>query len=259
MEHTKKQLRGDLISLGIMPGDALLMHSSFKSLGGVEGGAAGFYDVLLELIGGAGTMVVPALSYRDVTREHPDFDARTTPSCVGYLTEYFRTRVPDVRRSLHATHSCCVWGRCRDAMVAGHELDATPVGAHSPFRKLPEAGGKILILGSHPDHNTSMHGVEETVLPMRFIDFEHLLTYRIADTEGRVMERPSYRHHFDRPDGVYGQRYGRVLNLLEGDEARHGRVLDADCWLLDARALWKKGHDRMVQDPYYFVEWTPAR
>ena len=80
MEHAKKQLRDDLLSLGIRPGDALLMHSSFKSLGGVEGGAAGFYDVLLNLLGGAGTMIVPTLSYRDVTRENPLFDARTTPS-----------------------------------------------------------------------------------------------------------------------------------------------------------------------------------
>ena len=257
MEHSKKQLRDDLAGLGIRPGDTLLMHSSFKSLGGVEDGAAGFYEALLDLLGGAGTMVVPTLSYRDVTREAPDFDARTTPSCVGYLTEFFRTCVPGVRRSLHATHSCCAWGRCRDEMVAGHELDATPVGAHSPFRKLPEAGGKILILGSHPDHNTSMHGVEETVEPMRFIDFDHVLTYRIADMDGHVIERPSYRHHFERPDGVYRQCYARILDLLEDGEARRGRVLEADCWLLDARAVWKKGRERMLEDPYFFVEWTP--
>ncbi len=259
MEHSKKQLRDDLLALGIRPGDALLMHSSFKSLGGVEGGAAGFYDVLLDLLGAAGTMVVPTLSYRDVTYESPDFDARTTPSCVGYLTEFFRTCAPDVKRSLHATHSCCAWGRFRDAFVDGHERDATPVGEHSPFRKLPEAGGKILILGSHPDHNTSMHGVEETVTPMRFIDFDHVVTYRITGMDGRVIERPSYRHCFYRPDGVYAQRYARILNLLEDGEARRGRVLDADCRLLDARAVWKKGHDKMLEDPYWFVEWTPYR
>ena len=62
MAHSKKRLRDDLLSLGVRPGDALLMHSSFKSLGGIEDGAAGFYDVLLDLLGGAGTMVVPTLS-----------------------------------------------------------------------------------------------------------------------------------------------------------------------------------------------------
>jgi len=34
-------------------------------------------------------------------------------------------------------------------------------------------------------------------------------------------------------------------------------VLEADCWLLDARAVWKKGRERMLEDPYFFVEWTP--
>ena len=143
-------------------------------------------------------------------------------------------------------------------MANGHELDATPVGGHSPFHRLPEAGGKILILGCHPDHNTSMHGVEETVLPMRFIDMNHVLTYRITDADGHVMEKPSFRHHFDRPDGIYAQRYARILDLLDGKEARHGRVLDADCWLLAAGAVWKKGHEKMLEDPFYFVEWTPG-
>ena len=259
MTHSKKQLRDDLRSLGVSPGDTLLMHSSYKSLGGTEEGAAGFYEVLLDLLGERGTLIIPTLSYRDVTREAPDFDVRATPSCVGYLTEYFRTGIPDARRSLHATHSCCVRGRLREEMIRGHETDATPVGAHSPFRKLPEAGGKILFLGCSPDHNTSMHGVEETVEPMRFIDFDRELVYRIIDENGRVIERPSFRHHFGRPDGAYRQRYARVLDLLDGNEARRGQVLDADCFLLDARAVWKKGREAMLRDPYCFVEWTPLQ
>ena len=193
MEHSKKQLQSDLLNMGIKPGDMLLMHSSFKSLGGIENGAAGFYEVLLNILGGSGSMIVPSLSYKDVTCEKPFFDVRTTPSCVGYLTEFFRTQIPNVRRSLHATHSCCVWGYYRDELVAEHERDATPVGVHSPFRKLPEAGGKILILGSHPDSNTSMHGVEETVLPMRFIDFDNEVIYHITDVEGHSFIRPSWK------------------------------------------------------------------
>ena len=243
--------------MGIKPGDMLLMHSSFKSLGGIENGAAGFFEVLLNILGGSGSMIVPTLSYKDVTSEKPFFDVRTTPSCVGYLTEFFRTQIPNVRRSLHATHSCCVWGYYRDELVAEHERDATPVGVHSPFRKLPEAGGKILILGSHPDSNTSMHGVEETVLPMRFIDFDNEVIYHITDVDGHSFIRPSWRHYFHRKDGDYRQCYARVLNLLASDEAYHGHVLDADCWLLDARAVWKKGQEMMRKDPYYFVDWVP--
>ena len=54
------------------------MHSSYRSLGGVEGGAAGFFRAFLDLLGPGGTLVLPALSYRDVGPEQPVFDALRT-------------------------------------------------------------------------------------------------------------------------------------------------------------------------------------
>jgi aminoglycoside 3-N-acetyltransferase len=112
--HTCDTLRADLLALGIVPGISLLMHSSYKSLGGIEGGAAAFYKTLLDVIGPEGNLIVPSMSFSTVTRENPYFDIRTTPSCVGYLTEFFRTEVPGVKRSFHPTHSCCAIGRDAD-------------------------------------------------------------------------------------------------------------------------------------------------
>ena len=45
--HTKEQLISDLKALGIQPGDTILMHSSYKSLGGIEDGAKGFFEAFL--------------------------------------------------------------------------------------------------------------------------------------------------------------------------------------------------------------------
>ena len=50
--HSKKQLKEDFIRLGIKPGDKVLIHSSYKSLGGIEDGAAGFFEVITD--GGGG-------------------------------------------------------------------------------------------------------------------------------------------------------------------------------------------------------------
>lgn len=257
--HTREQLRRDLAALGIRPGDTVLMHSSFRSLGGIEDGAKGFFETFLELLAAEGTLVLPTLSYASVTAEQPCFDVGMTPSCVGWLPEYFRAQVPGVRRSLHATHSCAAVGRNAELLLAGHELDTTPVGPHSPFAKLPKVGGKILFLGCHPDHNTSMHGVEETVPEKRFIDFTRAIAYRLTDAEGRMSVVPSYRHHFERTNGVYEQRYSRIIGLLEGDECARGKVLDADCVVMDAAAVWKKGHEKMLEKPYFFVEWQERR
>lgn len=128
----------DLRELGVRPGDVLLVHSSFSSLGGIAPGDA--IGALLEALGAEGTLVLPALSYRDVTRQSPAFDVAATPSCVGFLTEYFRTLVPGVVRSVHPTHSCCAKGARAEEVTRDHYLDHTPVGPNSPFRKLQDMG-----------------------------------------------------------------------------------------------------------------------
>lgn len=255
--HTSRQLIADLARLGIVSGDIILMHSSYKSLGGIEGGAEGFFKAFLDLLGPEGTLVLPALSYRDVSREQPVFDVLNTPSCIGYLPEFFRTQVPGVIRSLHPTHSCCMTGRYAEFLSEGHELDDTPVGPHSPFAKLPKLGGKILMLGCNPDHNTSMHGVEETAEPPYLLDRSERIPYVLKDAEGREHRQSALRHNFVLNGHYHEQRYSRILPLLSNDEASYGKVLDADCVLMDASAVWTKGHEQLLHDPFYFVERAP--
>ena len=115
--------------------------------------------------------------------------------------------------------------------------------------------GKILILGSHPDHNTLMHGVEETAVPPYLLDRKGKVRYILRDADGRETERLSWQHDFDAGNGEhYIQRYSRILPLLSSDELHRGKVLDADCVLMRAAAVWKKGHDALERDPFYFVD-----
>lgn len=257
MKHTKEEMRADLKALGIKAGDTLLMHSSFKALGGIEGDAAGVFEVLLDVLGPEGTLVLPALSYESVTLQRPFFDVRETPSCIGWLPEYFRTSVPGVKRSLHATHSCCAVGKNADALLRGHCLDVTPVGQNSPFAKLPLCGGKILMLGCHPNHNTSMHGVEETAEPPYLFNRDVHAEYLLRDYDGSEHKVTSLRHWFGEGHR-YSQQYARIMNYLEDGELYNGKILDADCVLMDAAAVWKHGKEALLKDPYSFVENTMA-
>lgn len=252
--HTAAQLTDDLRSLGIRPGDTVLMHSSYKSLGGIEGGAKGFFEAFLSLLGPEGTLVLPALSYGDVSAEQPVFDALNTPSCIGYLPEYFRTQVSGVIRSLHPTHSCCMVGKNAASLAEGHELDETPVGPRSPFAKLPKIGGKILMLGCCPDHNTSMHGVEETAEPPYLLDRTCRVPYVLKDANGKEHHQSALRHNFVLNGHYHEQRYSRILPLLSEAEVSYGKILAADCVLMSAEAVWKKGHEKLLEDPFYFVE-----
>lgn len=250
--HSLEKFKQDLLALGVKPGDTVLMHSSFKSLGGIEGGAEGLFKAFQEVLGEEGTLILPALSYAFVDAGQPVFDLDQTKSCIGFLPEYFRTQVPHVIRSLHATHSCCLWGKRAEEMAAGHEKDFTPVGENSPFAKLPKVEGKILMLGCHPDHNTSMHGVEETAEPPYLLE-KHFTSYVLKNGEQEIHQQ-AIRHNFV-VDGVHwNQRYSRIIGLLDENEVSHGKVLDADCYLMSAKAVWEKGHEKLMEDPWYFVE-----
>jgi len=250
MEHTIAQLKKDLANIGIMPGDTVLMHSSYRSLGGIEDGAAGFFKGFIDLLGPKGTLVLPTLSYRDVY-EGKSFDIHTTPACVGYLPEFFRTNVEGAIRSLHPTHSCTSVGALAKFMADSHELDHTPVGANSPFRKMPVVGGKLLMLGCGLGPCTSMHGVEEIVMPPYLLTPDEMI-YTVTGYDGIERKMPVRRHAFN--INGYAQRYVRVGNILEYPDIKHGWVLGAECYLIDTRRLWELGYKRMMEDPFYFVD-----
>ena len=50
MSYSKDQLKQQLKEIGIRPTDNLLVHSSMKSLGPVEGGADTLIDALMESV-----------------------------------------------------------------------------------------------------------------------------------------------------------------------------------------------------------------
>ena len=250
--HTAAEFKQDLEKLGLRAGDTVMIHSSYKSLGGIEGGAAAVFGALQEILGPEGTLVIPAFSWVTVNEQQPVFDRETTPSCVGYLPEYFRREVPGVIRSIHATHSCCLWGKRAEELAKDHELDDSPVGPNSPIVKMRDIGGKILLLGCPFDRITFMHGIEETV-DAEYLLYPNKLEYVLKDGE-REIRRLSRRHNFYKDGWHYIQRYRRVLDLLEGDEVSLGKVLDADCALMDAAAVWKRGRKKLLEEPLFFVD-----
>ncbi len=251
--YTVEKMCKDLQSLGLKQGDTVMMHSSFKSLGKIENGAQSVFDALLTVLGSEGTLILPSFSYDFVTYEHPIFNLQTTPSCVGYLPEYFRTKIPGVKRSMHATHSCSVIGALTDEMLRNHELDLTPVGVNSPISKLPKVGGKILLLGSPKDSITSFHGIEELIEPEYLFDYEKPIEYILQDGSNEIRQNATH-HSFHKNGFYYEQKYSRIFDLLDETEYKFGKVLDADCYLLSAESVWRKGYEALKENPLYFVD-----
>lgn len=242
-----KALSKGLKKLGVNKGDSILVHSSLRALGRYENKAGIVVNVLLDLLGEDGTLLMPSLSYESVTKDKPVFHVTETPSCVGGLTEYFRA-LPEVKRSLHPTHSVCALGRRADDLINGHIHDNTPCGACSPFRKLKDHRGKLLFLGCSLNANTSMHGVEELSKPEYLFGDEVEYTMKLAD--GELIKKKYISHNFK----GFKQYYDRVLNIIAEDDYAFEKVLMADCYLIKANALWEKAHEKLYRQPLYFVE-----
>lgn len=221
MPHTLDSLTQDLRALGVAPGDLLFVHSSFKSLGPVEGGAEAVVDALEDALGPDGLLLMPSFNLVESERRAETWDLRATPSTVGWLTEFFR-RMPGTHRSDHYSHSVAARGRGADAFVADHlsnegcrsPWDREPwgrtYGAHSPMYRAYEAGGKILMLGVDYNSSTYVHFVE------------------VIAWNRKLPQDPKARYPYLRRP-VLGEYWDRAGDL------RRGLVGNADCRLFFIR------------------------
>src|ERR1043165_8675027 len=152
---TREQLTQQLRELGVETCDVLFVHSSFKSLGPVDGGAATVVEALED---SAGVILMPVFNLVAKDQRAATWNIATTPSTVGWLTEFFR-RMPGTVRSDHYSHSVAARGPGAQEFVGGHlsragdrsPWDREPWGAtygiHSPFQKAYDANGNVLLLG----------------------------------------------------------------------------------------------------------------
>jgi len=242
-----ERIARELADIGVRPGGVLLVHSSLRSLGEVPGGPETVIRGLLSALGGDGTLLIPALSYKHVDESHPVFDANRTASNVGAIPEYFRTRAGTIR-SVHPTHSICGTGKLAGELLRNHHLDCTPVGPNSPLSRVPDRNGQILMLGCGLLPNTSMHGIEELVEPAYL--FAGTCEFRLIHPDGSETVMRHRRHGFQ----GWVQRYDRIGPLLADEGMRLGKVLNADVHLIESRLMWDRGLEALRKDPLYFVD-----
>jgi aminoglycoside 3-N-acetyltransferase len=237
------KLTRDLRAIGLQGGDVVLVHTSYRSLG-IEHPEA-LIQALIQAVGETGTLLFPALSYNQTPPTV--HNTLTTPSCVGFLPEYVRTR-PGTQRSLHPTHSVSGIGARVGELLGDHGHDTTPCGPHSPFHKLLHCGGKILMLGCGLRPNTTMHAIEEYTQPPYL--FGAPLAYTLTDATGTTFTKSYIPHDFE----GFGQRYDRVAALLDDRQLVSGQIAAASAYLIDAQALYQQAFAQLSRDPYFFVE-----
>ena len=235
---TKRDICFSLEMMDIRPGDTLLTHSSLTAIGPVEGGADAVIDAFLEVLGSEGTLAMSTL-----TGWFAPFDAATTPSAVGYLSEVFRRR-PGVLRSLHPVHSVAAYGKNAEYITRDHEKCPTGCGEGTPYRKIAELGGKAVLLGVDMDRNTTMHSMEEA------IDARYLHETRIPAPTYLPGQKEFVLHKF--PPG-HRDFLSMTPYLRTHDLMVEGRIGSARVKVIDVQGMFALGERLMAEDPLLFI------
>lgn len=148
--HTRAELASDFRRIGLDRGDAVVLHSSLRSIGRVDGGAETVVAALFDVLGPEGLLVAPTYTYWTQR-----FDPASDPSLTGRITEVIRLW-PGAVRSWHPTHSVAAIGRGAAEICEGHHRVGA-VSRGSPLDRLAARGGKIVLLGVGHVANSTIH------------------------------------------------------------------------------------------------------
>jgi aminoglycoside 3-N-acetyltransferase len=234
-------LREQFIKAGIVEGDHLLVHSSLSKIGYVQGGPHTVIQALLNVLGPQGDLLMPSFPAagrnKDYLDQQPVFDVRITPSAMGSITETFR-KMPGVKRSLHPTDPVLAYGPLTDYFTTGHLGQLTPYNEHSPFRRLAEKKGKILMLGTTLNGaGTSLHTLEDAV------DFPYPV-YLEKTYEVTVIDEDGISHQVKTKVHNPEMSAKRNCDALKPLFIRNGimkecKIGEAACLLIDAEGMFQ--------------------
>jgi len=172
---TRSRLAHNLDKLGLGAGEVTMVHCRMSALGHVVGGAKSVVRALLDALGPEGTLVaytgwqdappddLDALdeeARRAYLEGQPVYDPRVTLSCRdhGRLPEALRTW-PSVRHSGHPEAGVAAVGPLAEAVTVRPPYDDA-YSTGTPYARLVELGGRVVMLGAPLDTVTLVHHAE---------------------------------------------------------------------------------------------------
>lgn len=224
----------DVRKLGVMEGDLLIVHSSFRSLGLVHVSPVDVVRTLIEAVGPDGTLMMPTFTYcysgiDDIQPYDPD---KTPSSNVGVIAETLRA-YPGALRSASPTYSVAAIGKHARVLTDNKE-NIGGLGAGSSYEEAYKLDAKILLLGVGNNRNSMIHYAEYTSgLPVCDIPYREFWgRVALAERDGRTVEVklsdfPGCSANFGAADEF----------LVEKGIMSFGKVCAATCYLMNAREM----------------------
>lgn len=250
---TARQLESQLRKMNIPRDGTLLVHSSFKSMGEISGGAQTVIDVLCRYMND-GLLLMPTHSWHTVGPDNAFFDPKATPSCTGILGQLLLERNGAIR-SVHPTHSLAVWGKDADEFVNGEHTVSTPCGRRGCMGKLLDRKGKILFIGCDLSKNTFLHGVEEWCGIENRLGDEYACFLTLND--GSTYIGSMQPHNAPVPD--VSRNYIKMTEpFLRLGVAAEGQLGDAHCYVCDCARMARITTELLIVQPDLFLDGEPV-
>lgn len=271
--YNKQQLKDQLESMGLKGDETILIHSSMKAIGAVDGGADTVLDAWMEYFKD-GLLLLPTHTWKTVNADNPVYNPYTTPSCVGLLTNMFMKR-DGVIRSLHPTHSMSGYGKNAAEYLAGEEYNNTPCTPGGCYDRLKEVGGKVLLVGVGHERNTYIHSVEEVLnVPNRLSDMPMELVIELQEESNNSGKLPPYnrdegwkkhtdnklcrkvyvRKHYNAQQQHISEDFVKLNQIfLDSGVVKKVKFGDADSLLCDAKGMFNIVRQVIAPDPECIV------
>ncbi|MBS4219689.1 AAC(3) family N-acetyltransferase [Bacillus sp. FJAT-49711] len=234
---TKNQLVGDFKRIGVKEGMVLVVHTSLRNIGYIEGGPDAVIESLLDILGDEGTLVMPSMTSGDEV-----FDPKTTPTDdMGIVAETF-WRMPGVLRSVHPNSAFAAYGKHAPEIVAEQLIDQ-PEGIKSPIGKAYQLDGRILLFGVSHDSNTTIH-LAESLNDVPYRTYSTMLMSRDGKVE--KIEIPIINHCC--------QNFNKMESLLkEKGCLTIQKIGNGTCQFMKAKDVVEVASVELKKNPFYFL------
>jgi aminoglycoside N3'-acetyltransferase len=198
-KYTSRELKDKFLSLGVKKGDVIFIHSSWDEFYNYEGTPEEFIDMVLDLIGDEGTLVMP--SYPLIRKKGGVFSLKTTPTLAGLLPEVFRN-YKKIERSIDA-HSVAAYGKHAKYLTESHIHSETSWDENSPYYKLGELKAKVFSLGLGKYHVGTIMHCADSILRRKYeyfdLFFKKKEQIKIKNIDGEII----VKSYFTKEDDFY--------------------------------------------------------
>ena len=154
---------------------------------------------------------------------------------MGAITEYFRKMV-GVRRSFHPTDPVCAIGPLAEYFTKDHFGQLTPYNGNSPFYRLCEKGGKILMIGVPLATCTNLHVMEDEIENFKYSVYdEKIFEVTMTDEQGKTHLMKTKVHN---PEYSKKRRCDDLIPMFQKEGVLvKGKIGEADSMIIDAKGM----------------------